>query len=183
MAEFEPMLPTALCSCCCAFAAWALALSMSFFGAGLRDLSLEGHKTLLESFDLGVLPLHLGRQRCGGLLEGLAPGKGLTGQVLFTLLEGQLGTLVPGLGLGLSLLGLAAEPFLAGNRHRHRLAQLHQIRLHVGDRLVENLDGVFHAADCSIGVRAHQSAQAIKETHGGRPMREIDARRVASPIR
>ena len=30
MAELLPRLPTALCSCCCALAAWARALSMSF---------------------------------------------------------------------------------------------------------------------------------------------------------
>ena len=60
---------------------------------------------------------------------------------------------------------LIAKALLAGNRHGNRLTQLDQIRLHVSNRLVENLDRILHAADSSIGIGADQATQPIKEAH------------------
>ena len=145
---------------------------------GLSDLSLQRHQALLQGLHLSVLCLDLGIQRCGGLLEGLATAQRLTGQVLFALLQGQLGTFVPGFRLRLGLFGLVAEPLLAGDRHGHRLAQLHQVRLHVGDGLIKDLGWILQTTDGGVGIGAHQSAQPVEEAHG-----EIQIRAEVSQIR
>jgi hypothetical protein len=88
------------------------------------------------------------------------------GQIFLALLEGQFGPLIPGGALAFGLLGLVGNPFLAGNRRGHRLAQLHQVRLHVGHGLVEDFGRILHAAECRIGIGADQTAQAIKKAHG-----------------
>jgi len=134
--------------------------------ARLSNLSLKGDEALLEGLHLSLLRLHLTAEGGGGFLKGLAAGESFPSQILLVFLQGKLCPLVPGARLGLGLVGLAAETLLTGDRHGHRLSKLHQIGLHVRDRLIEDLDGVLHAADCSIGVRANQTTQPIKETHG-----------------
>ena len=135
------------------------------FGFGLGDLALEGNQALLQGLHLAVLRLDLGRQGCGGFLEGLTAGQRFPCQVFLAFLERELRPLVPGGRLGGCLLGLAAQPLLAGNCEGNGLTQFHQVRLHVGNGLIENLGWILHAADGSIGVGAHQAAQPVEEAH------------------
>ena len=135
-------------------------------GAGLGDLAFEAHQAFFERLHLARLALQLGVEGVGGVLVGLAAGEGFAGQVFLALLHGQLGPFVPGFGLGAGLLGLVLDAFLAGDRGGHGLAQLHQLRLHVGDGLVEDFAGIFGATQHRVGVGPHQSAKASKETHG-----------------
>ena len=67
--------------------------------------------------------------------------------------------------MGCSLFSLAAQTLLTRDRQGDGLTQLDQIRLHIGDGLIEDLGGVLHAADGSVGVGTNQPAQPIKETH------------------
>jgi membrane-bound serine protease (ClpP class) len=67
---------------------------------------------------------------------------------------------------GFGVLGLVLNALLAGDRCRHRLAEFHQVGLHVGHRLIEDLGRILHGPHHGIGVRAHQTAEAIKKAHG-----------------
>ena len=134
-------------------------------GAGLGDLAFETHQAFFERLHLARLALQLGVEGVGGVLVGLAAGEGFAGQVFLALLQGQLGPLVPGFGLGSGLLGLVLDAFLAGDGGGHGLAKLHQLGLHVRHGLVEDFAGIFGATQHRVGVGPHQTAKASKETH------------------
>ena len=74
--------------------------------------------------------------------------------------------MIPSLGLGLSLLGLVLDAFLAGDSRRHGLSQLDQIGLHVRHRLLEDLGGVLSTADQIVQIGTEQTANAIEQPHG-----------------
>jgi len=102
----------------------------------------------------------------GGVLVSLPTAKGLAGQVFLAFLQRKLGALVPGFALGVGLLGLILDPFLAGDRRGNGLAKFHQIGLHVGDRLVQDLAGILSLADQIVEVGPQQAAEPIEEAHG-----------------
>ena len=137
-----------------------------FFGLGFSDLALERGKTLLEGLDLAGLAGDLGVEGRGGLGVGLAAGEGLAGQILAAFLEGQLGLAHPEAILGAGLIGLVLRALLAGDRRSDGLAQLDQVGLHVGHRLIENLGRILRLAHQVVEVGAQQTAEPIKKAHG-----------------
>ena len=143
-------------------------------GSGLSNLALEGQEVLFQGLHLTALGIELAIERGGGLLVGLAAAEGFFGQILLTFFERQFGALIPGLRLVFGLLGLVLDAFLTGDRRGHGLAQLDQVRLHVSNGLLQDLDGVFSPADQIVQVGAKQTPDTIKQAHGASAKQRAD---------
>ena len=131
-----------------------------FPGFGLGDLALQFQQAALQGLHLSRLGFQLLPQGLGSVHVGFAPGQGFAGQLFIAPLEGQLGAAVPLVRLATGLAGLALNALLAGHGSGHRLAQLHQIRLHVHQGLVQNLGGIFRTAYQVVGIGAQQSPKS-----------------------
>ena len=145
-----------------------------FLGASLGDLALEGQEVLFQGLHLTALGIELAIERGGGLLVGLAAAEGFFGQILLTFFERQFGALIPGLRLVFGLLGLVLDAFLAGDGGGHGLAQLDQVRLHVSNGLLQDLDGVFRPANQIVQVGAKQTPDTIEKAHGASTKQRAD---------
>mmetsp|Transcript_30680 Transcript_30680/g.48265 ORF Transcript_30680/g.48265 Transcript_30680/m.48265 type:complete len:326 (+) Transcript_30680:302-1279(+) len=134
-------------------------------GLGLRDLGLQLGHALVQLAQSVLLRVQLRPDAVGGVLVLGLPGKRLAGQLVVTLLNGQLRPLVPLLGGGLGGAQLLLKPLAAGGDLRVGLPHLHQVPLHVGHRLLQHLLRILHLVDKIIQVRLSYPLKPLKHVH------------------
>ena len=119
----------------------------------------------LQLLDLRRLLVILTLEAVGGLLEGVAARQRLAGHVVLALFHGQLGALLPVVGLGEIVLIPLIELLLIGDRRGDLRLDLHQLVVHVSDQLLDDLFGVFSAIDHVVDVGPEERGDAIQDAH------------------